>query len=73
DPATYLHAAGVMDVEVGRSMLISAHDWDVAGALQAGAGAAFVRRSGSLWSLPQAMPDLIGSQLTEIADQLVAS
>lgn len=72
DPATYLHAAQAMDVEIGRSMLISAHDWDVAGALQAGAEAAFVRRPGSLWSLPRSMPDLTGSELTEIADQLIA-
>jgi 2-haloacid dehalogenase len=72
DPATYRHAAQAMDVEVGKSLLISAHDWDVAGALQAGAGAAFVRRPGSLWSLPRAMPDVTGSELTEIADQLIA-
>ena len=72
DPATYLHAAQAMDVEVGQTMLISAHDWDVAGALQAGAGAAYVRRPGSLWSLPRAMPDVTGSELTEIADQLIA-
>lgn len=72
DPATYLHAAQAMDVEVGQTMLISAHDWDVAGALQAGAGAAYVRRPGSLWSLPRAMPDVAGSELTEIADQLIA-
>ena len=71
DPATYLHAARAMDVEVGQSLLISAHDWDVAGALHAGAGAAFLRRPGSLWSLPHAMPDVTGGELTEIADQLI--
>lgn len=72
DPATYRHAAEVMDVEIANSMLISAHDWDVAGALHAGAGAAFLRRPGLLWSLPRPMPDVTGTDLTEIADQLIA-
>jgi 2-haloacid dehalogenase len=71
DPATYRHAAQVMDVDVSRSMLISAHDWDVAGAMTAGAGAAFVRRPGCLWSLPTAMPEVVGPDLREIADQLI--
>ena len=71
DPATYRHAAQVMDVHVSKSMLLSAHDWDVAGAVGAGAGAAFVRRPGALWSLPQPMPEVVGSNLREIADQLI--
>ncbi len=71
DPATYRHAARVMDVDVERSMLISAHDWDVAGALNAGALAAFVRRPGSVWTLPASMPDVAGFDLRDIADQLV--
>lgn len=72
DPATYRHAAQMMDVHVSQSLLISAHDWDVAGALYAGAGAAFLRRPGSLWSLPNPMPKTKGSDLRQIADQLMA-
>jgi 2-haloacid dehalogenase len=72
DPATYRHAAEVMDVDVSRSMVIAAHDWDVAGAMKAGAQGAFLRRPGSLWSLPSAMPDLVASDLREIADRLIA-
>ncbi|MGH8873112.1 MAG: haloacid dehalogenase type II [Acidimicrobiia bacterium] len=71
DPATYRHAAQVMDVHVSQSMLISTHDWDVAGAIDAGADAAFVRRPGSLWSLPGPMPDVVGTNLREIADRLI--
>lgn len=70
DPATYRHAAQVMDLHVSKTMLISAHDWDVAGALGAGASAAYVRRPGSLWSLPAEMPEVLGADLREIADQL---
>lgn len=72
DPVTYRHAAQVMDVDVSRSMLISCHDWDVAGAVKAGAQGAFVKRPGSLWSLPGPMPGVVGSDLREIADQMIA-
>lgn len=71
DPATYRHAAQVMDVHVSRSMLVAAHDWDVAGAMTAGAQAAFVKRPGSFWSLPSPMPEVVGSDLREIAEQLI--
>ena len=71
DPATYRHAAQVMDLHVSQTMLISAHDWDVAGAITAGASAAFVRRPGSMWSLPLETPEVVGSDLTEIANQLI--
>ena len=71
DPATYRHAAHVMDVDVAQSMLISAHDWDVAGAMNAGASAAFVHRPGCFWSLPGAMPEVFGTDLKAIADQLI--
>lgn len=72
DPVTYQHAATVMDVEIGRSMLIAAHDWDVAGALHAGAQAAFIKRPGSTWSLPTPMPEIVADDLRVIADQLIA-
>jgi 2-haloacid dehalogenase len=71
DPATYRHVAQVMDLHVSRTMLISAHDWDVAGAMSAGASAAFVRRPGSLWSIPLETPEVTGTDLREIADQLI--
>jgi 2-haloacid dehalogenase len=71
DPATYRHAAHAMDVKTSRSMLVSTHDWDVAGALHAGAQAAFVRRPGSVWTLPTVMPDVAGFDLRDIADQLI--
>jgi 2-haloacid dehalogenase len=70
DPATYRHAAQVMDVNVSESILVAAHDWDVAGAMRAGAQGAFVQRPGSFWSLPTPMPALAGENLEEIADQL---
>lgn len=72
DSVTYRYAAQVMDVHVSESMLIAAHDWDVAGAMMAGAQGAYVRRTGSLWSLPSPMPAVVGKDLEEIANQLTA-
>jgi 2-haloacid dehalogenase len=70
DPATYRHVAHVMDLHISKTMVISAHDWDVAGAISAGASAAFVQRPGFVWSLPSRMPEVVGADLKEIADQL---
>jgi 2-haloacid dehalogenase len=72
DPVTYRHAAQVMDVTVSESMLVAAHDWDVAGAMRAGAQGAFVQRPGSFWSLPTPMPPVVGENLEEIADRLAS-
>ncbi|MEX1126629.1 MAG: haloacid dehalogenase type II [Acidimicrobiia bacterium] len=71
DPVTYRHAAQVMDVHVSESMLIAAHDWDVTGAMKAGAQGAFLHRPGSSWSLPSPMPEVVGADLGQIADQLI--
>ena len=43
----------------------------MAGAMGAGASAAYVRRPGSLCSLPGPMPETVGADLKEIADRLV--
>ena len=72
DSITYRHAAQEMGVQVSDSMLIAAHDWDVAGAIMAGAQGAFVQRTGSVWSLPTPMPSVVGQDLEEVANQLTA-
>lgn len=66
----YLHAADVMGVEIGEVMLVAAHDWDCAGAVAAGAQAAFVRRPGVVWSLPTGPPELVVEDIAELADVL---
>jgi 2-haloacid dehalogenase len=71
DPAPYRHAAAVMGVELGEMMLVAAHDWDCAGAVAAGALAAFVDRPGVVWSLPSAPPALVVTDITELADRLL--
>ncbi len=71
DPLPYRHAADLMNVGIDRTMLIAAHDWDVAGALHAGAQGAFVSRPSALWSLPDDPPEVTATDLGGVADILI--
>lgn len=67
----YVRAATDLGVEVGRLRLVAAHAWDVAGALRAGAAAAFVARPGMVLDPLVPAPDVVGADLAEIADQIL--
>lgn len=56
DASVYRYAAEVCAVDIGRMLLVAAHDWDVAGAQAAGAGGCFVHRQP--WGLEETTPDL---------------
>ena len=71
-PAPYHLVAGRAGVDIGHVRLIAAHAWDVSGALAAGAKAAFVRRGGVLPSPLGAQPDIVGRDIADVADQLIA-
>jgi 2-haloacid dehalogenase len=70
-PETYHYAADQMGVPIGSIRLIAAHDWDVTGAIRAGAQAAFVARKGMFLGAASEIPDIIGPDLTAIAEQLL--
>lgn len=70
DPRPYEHAAEVMEVQINQTMLVAAHDWDVAGALKAGAEAAYLERPGAVWSIPSPKPEIIVSDVEALADVL---
>lgn len=70
-PAVYLHATAVLGVEVDQAMMVAAHDWDLIGARSVGMPGAFVARPGAVWGMPDDPPDLVGSDLGEIADRLL--
>ncbi len=72
DPAPYRHAAEVMGVDPGEMIMVAAHDWDCAGAMSAGARAAFVERPGAIWGLPTPPPELRVADLIELAGALGA-
>ena len=70
-PATYRHAAAQLGVGVDGLRLIAAHDWDVVGAIRAGARAAYVSRNAPLSSEAAERPDIIEADLGLIADRLM--
>lgn len=71
-PEPYRYAASELEVEIGRTRLIAAHSWDVTGAIRAGGKAAFVARPGMVLDPTGEIPDIVGSDLLEVADALLA-
>jgi 2-haloacid dehalogenase len=71
-PEPYQLAAERMGVALGDIRLIAAHAWDIAGALRAGCAAAFVARLGMVLDPLVPQPDIVGADLHEVADQILA-
>jgi 2-haloacid dehalogenase len=69
----YRMAAERLGVDVGEVRLVAAHAWDVAGALRAGCAAAFVARPGKVLDPLVERPDVVGADLAEVADGIIAS
>lgn len=68
----YEMAAQRLNVPLDQIRLIAAHDWDVAGAMQAGCAAAFIARPGMVLNPLFDKPDIVGADLTEVTDQILA-
>jgi 2-haloacid dehalogenase len=68
----YEMAARELRVPIGETRLVAAHAWDVAGALRAGAAAAFVARPGMVLDPLVPAPDIVGADLAEVADRMIA-
>jgi 2-haloacid dehalogenase len=70
-PEAYAYVERQLGVPAARLFLIASHTWDTLGAVGAGWGAALIKRPGNdvLGVGPQ--PDLVGSDLNEIADLLI--
>jgi len=71
-PEPYRMAAERLGVDCSEVRLIAAHAWDVAGALRAGCAAAFVARPGQVLDPLVPRPDIIGADLDEVADNILA-
>ena len=72
-PEPYRMAGERFGVGVGELRLVAAHGWDVAGARHAGCAAAFVARPGKALDPLAEAPDLVGRDLAEVADRIVAT
>ncbi|MBA2116547.1 Haloacetate dehalogenase H-2 [Planctomycetes bacterium FF15] len=71
-PHTYKWATNKMNVAPEESMLVAAHGWDIAGALNAGMRGAFIDRPGAQLYPPSQVPEIIEPDLIQISKQLIA-
>ncbi len=72
-PEPYHMAAEQLGVAVSEIRLIAAHSWDVTGAIHAGCAAAFVSRAGARFDPAFQAPDITGTSLVDVAEQIVAA
>ena len=72
-PEPYRMAAERLGVPIGQVRLVAAHAWDVAGAQRAGCAAAFVARPGQVLDPLIPVPDIIGADLSVVADRILAA
>jgi 2-haloacid dehalogenase len=72
-PEPYRMAAERLGVAVDQVRLIAAHAWDVAGAARAGCATAFVARPGKVLDPLAERPEIVGADLTEVADAILAA
>jgi len=70
-PEPYLMAAECLGVPPSEMRMVSAHDWDVWGAMRAGCAAAYVARTKVRFMLGRP-PDLAGPDLWAVAAAILA-
>src|SRR5260370_30385774 len=71
-PEPYRMVADRLGVAIGDLRLIAAHAWDIARALRAGCATAFVARPGMVLDPLVERPDVVGRDLLEVAEQILA-
>lgn len=67
----YRMAAEKLKVDIGQMRLVAAHEWDVTGAIRAGAAGAFIARPGMVLGPLSAQPDIVGKDLYDVTDQIL--
>jgi len=72
-PDTYRSGAQRLGIPVRDLRLVAAHDWDVTGAIRAGAHAAFVARPGMVLSAASETPDIVAPDLIAVANVIIAT
>ncbi|WP_353178472.1 haloacid dehalogenase type II [Salinisphaera sp. T5B8] len=70
-PAAYAVAANALDCDLFALRLIAAHDWDVTGAIRAGCAGAFVARDGAVMNPVGEVPDIVGTDLADVAQRII--
>src|SRR5215208_180897 len=72
-PEPYHLVARTFDGTADDVRLVSAHAWDISGALAAGCAAAFVSRPGKVLSPLGDQPDITGADLLEVAERIATA
>ncbi len=68
---TYQFAAKKLGIKTNEMRMIAAHDWDIAGAINAGCKTAYIAREGKVYNALYKKPDISGKNLSEVADQIL--
>jgi 2-haloacid dehalogenase len=71
-PEAYAYAARELQVQPSQLCLIACHTWDTLGAVAAGWEAALIRRVGNDVLAVGPQPQIVGDDLNDVADQLIA-
>jgi 2-haloacid dehalogenase len=71
-PHAYAYAQAQLGVSSSQLFLIASHTWDTLGAVAAGWGAALIKREGNELLEVGPQPQIIGMDLDDVADQLIA-
>jgi 2-haloacid dehalogenase len=70
-PHAYVYAQTQLGVAPSQLLLIACHTWDTLGAVAAGWGAALIRREGNDLLAVGPQPQIVGTDLKDVADQLI--
>ena len=68
---TYQFVAKKLGIKTNEMRMIAAHDWDIAGAINAGCQTAYIAREGKVYNALYKKPDIAGKDLSEVADQIL--
>jgi 2-haloacid dehalogenase len=71
-PEVYRYCAVELGIAIGEMRLVAAHDWDVTGAIKAGAKAAFVARPGKVLGPLSGKPDIVGADVAGVVAEIVS-
>jgi 2-haloacid dehalogenase len=72
-PVAYQMAAERLGVSLDGIRMVAAHAWDIAGALRAGCAGAFVARPGMILDPLVPVPDVVGSDMAEVAERILGA
>ncbi len=68
---TYQSAAKKLGVETQEMRMIAAHDWDIAGAINAGCQTGYIARESKVYNELYKKPDISGKDLSEVSDKIL--